>query len=231
MIITIDGPTASGKTTIARMLASKLEFYYLSSGLLFRGLAYALVHEYHYTQERLEKPRKEDIQEIIQQKRLVYQYDKDIKEQLFFDGKNITAFLRDQKISQYSSIIGIDNEVRNALAFLQHQIADNHDLIAEGRDMGSIIFPHALVKFYLTASLAVRAGRWAHDQQIKGHILTRQQAEEEVKIRDERDANRPLAPLCIPSSAIIIDDSALTKEEVLAHMQQSITLAQQNRRP
>lgn len=222
MIITIDGPTASGKTTIARILARKLNFYYLSSGLLFRGLAYTLVHEYRYQEEQLQNPRQEDIEKILQEKRLTYKYAPGTNEQLFLDGANITALLRDKKISQYSSMIATNIIVRTALAEFQHEIADDHNLVAEGRDMGSIIFPQASVKFYLTASLAARAERWRKDQDAKGRTLSFEQAQEEVKNRDERDANRIVAPLCIPENAIIIDDSVLSKEEVLALMEKEI---------
>lgn len=222
MIITIDGPAASGKTTISRMLARKLDFYYLSSGLLFRGLAYTLIHEYRYQEEQLNNPRKEDIERIFQEKRLAYAYDPNSGEQIFLDGINITLLLRDKKISQYSSMIATNNDVRSALALLQHDIARNHNLIAEGRDMGSIIFPNATVKFYLTASLAVRAERWRIDQESKGRILSTDQALIEVASRDKRDANRALAPLCIPQNAIIIDDSDLSKEKVLALMENEI---------
>ena len=222
MIITIDGPAASGKTTIARMLAKRLGYYYLSSGLLFRGLAYALVHEYRYNEKQLENPRKEDIERIFQEKRLVYTYASDTNEQLFLDGVNITALLHDKKFSQYSSMIAINIYVRALLAEFQHEIAKSHDLIAEGRDMGSIIFPQATIKFYLTASLAVRAERWRKDQELKGRTISLEQAEEEVKSRDERDANRILAPLSIPEGAIIIDDSNLHKDQVLAVMERAL---------
>lgn len=213
MIITIDGPSASGKSTIARMLANKLGFYYISSGLLFRGLAYALVHEYRYQEENLINPRPEHIEAILD--RFKYNYDLNTHEQLFFDNKNITSFLKNPKISTYASLIGTNLDVRNALAQLQRIIADNHNIIAEGRDMGSAIFPHADLKLFLTASLDVRAQRYQKDQHAKGRAITLEQAIQEIKDRDERDANRILAPLAIAQGAIIIDDSELSQQEVV----------------
>ena len=219
MIITIDGPTASGKTTIARMLAHKLGYYYLSSGLLFRGLAYALVHEYRYQEENILNPRTQDIEDACRLLHYVYENN---AEQLFFNEKNITDLLRENKISNYASMLGTNGSVRQHLAQLQHKIADDHDLIAEGRDMGSAIFPHAHIKFFLTASLDVRAERWAKDQRLKGRELSSAQAKEEVENRDARDMNRALAPLCVPKGAIIVDDSVLSQERVLIVMCQEI---------
>jgi CMP/dCMP kinase len=222
MIITIDGPTASGKTTVARMLAGKLHFYYISSGLLFRGLAYVLVHEYKYGRTQLENPQLADIQRALDPQRFVYQYNAATHEQLFFDNNNITSFLRDSAISTYASLLGTQDSVRTALEKLQHRIADHHNVVAEGRDTGSVIFPHAQIKFYLTASLEVRVARWAKDQQAKGRVITLEQAQAEVQERDERDASRALAPLCIPARAIIIDDSALAQQQVMELMELEI---------
>jgi CMP/dCMP kinase len=223
MIITIDGPAASGKSTLARLLAAKLGYYYLSSGLLFRGLAYVLMHEYHYHEEQFNNPREKDIQNAIN--RLEYAYDPREQEQLFFDGKNITLLLRDPQISRYSSILAPHAIVRAALNEWQHRIAASHSLVAEGRDMGSVVFPGAQVKFYLTASLEIRAQRWLKDQQSKGRSLSLAQAQEEIRSRDERDLNRSLAPLCVPQRAIIIDDSDLTKEQALAYILKEVEQA------
>jgi cytidylate kinase len=218
MIITIDGPTASGKTTIARLLAKKLGYYYLSSGLLFRGLAYVLVHDFFYTPDQLKNPREGDIAKALDLNNLVYSYDAQQGEQLIVNGKNITSELRSPAISQYSSIIGTNAMIRTALAAAQHRIADHYDLVAEGRDMGSVIFPNAQIKFFLTASVDVRAERWQKDQIAQGKKISLEEARGQIKIRDERDINRVLAPLCVPDGAIIIDDSAYNQQQVLEKM-------------
>lgn len=222
MIITIDGPTASGKTTIARMLAQHLNYYYLSSGMLFRGLAYVLVHKYNYGQKTIAHVQSQDLQDALDPARLVYSYSKEQGEQLFFDGMNIGNHLRDKIITEYASILATQARVRDALTIMQHRIADHHSMVAEGRDTGSVIFPQAQVKFYLTASLDARAKRWYHDQCAKGRTLTLAQAHTEVQKRDERDMNRELAPLVIPEKAMIIDDTDLLKEQVLARMLEHI---------
>ena len=101
--------------------------------------------------------------------------------------------------------------MRRALVALQHYLADSHDLVAEGRDTGSVVFPHAPIKFFLTASIEVRAARWQKDQHAKGNHLTLAQARTAVEQRDERDYNRAHGPLCVPQGAIEIDDSLLRK--------------------
>lgn len=222
MIITIDGPTASGKTSVARLLAAQLGYYYLSSGILFRGLAYVLVHYKKYNQDQLLHARLQDIEEIIDHDSFMYAYDTINQEQVYFNGVNITDHMRDAHISNYASIMAVNLDARSALTRVQRQIAQNRNIVAEGRDVGSVIFPHAPIKFFLTASLAVRAQRWFADQQAKGRILSLEQATLEVQTRDERDANRSVAPLIIPEGAYVVDSSALSKEEVVNVMQQQI---------
>lgn len=229
MIITIDGPSASGKTSIARMIAQHLNFYYLSSGMLFRGLAYILVHEFRYQENNIINVRLEDMQRALDPERFVYRYSNKQGEQLFFDGVDISNKLRNPQITQYSSLLGGQHMVRDALLQLQHTLADHHNLVAEGRDIGSTVFAQADIKFYLTASLQVRAQRWYHDQKAKEVHISREQALKEVQERDERDMNRVVAPLVIPKNAIIIDDSALSKEQVIALMLDHINNANQNR--
>lgn len=222
MIITIDGPTASGKSSVARMLAQHLHFYYLSSGILFRGLAYILIHEFHYQEKNIENVRIEDLCRAIDPKRFIYRYSIERGEQLFFDGIDISNHLRNPMITQYSSLLGGQPLVRDALLKLQHAIAGQHDLVAEGRDIGSTVFAQAEVKFYLTASLSVRVQRWYQDQKAKGVSISQDQALKNVQERDERDMNRSIAPLVIPENAIIIDSSALSKEQVLSIMLEHI---------
>ncbi len=222
MIITIDGPTASGKSSVARMLAQHLHFYYLSSGILFRGLAYILIHEFHYQEKNIENVRVEDLRRAIDPQRFIYRYSIDQNEQLFFDGADISNYLRNPTITQYSSLLGGQPVVRDALLKLQHTIAAQHNVVAEGRDIGSTVFAHAEVKFYLTASVSVRVQRWYHDQKAKGVSISPEQALKNVQERDERDMNRATAPLVIPENALIIDSSALSKDQVLSIMLEHI---------
>lgn len=222
MIITIDGPSISGKTSIARMLAQRLHFDYLPSGLLFRGLAYILVHQFGYHESQLAHPKINDIESALMPHHFEYRYAHETGEQLLWQGKDITLLLADQKIGKYASIIGTNQDIRNALAQLQHMIADAKNIVIDGRDAGSIIFPHARIKFFLTASLEVRALRWQKNQKEIGRDIFLDQAIQEITERDERDSNRAIAPLCIPEQAIVIDSSMLTKDQVLEKLLQEV---------
>ena len=180
------------------------------------------MHEFLYNPEQLKNPREEDIKKALAS--FKYMYDKQSGEHLLIHAKNITGQLRSQAISQYASIIGTNSTVRNHLAAIQHRIANSHDIVAEGRDMGSAIFPHAHIKFFLTASLDVRAARWQKDQKAKGKDLSFDEARKEVQIRDERDTARAIAPLVIPEGALIIDDSELDQQQVLKQMMQHVEI-------
>lgn len=215
MIITIDGPSISGKTSVALMLAQKLQFNYIASGLLFRGLAYVLMNQLRYHESQLHHPKQDDIEGALAHSHFKYIYSDQKGAQVFWKENDITSFLSDQKFGKYASIIGTNQSVRNALARLQHEIADNKDLVTDGRDAGSVIFPHADIKFFLTASREVRAHRWQKNQQKMGRDISYDQAVKEITERDERDSNRTIAPLRIPKDAIIIDNSDLTQEQTL----------------
>jgi CMP/dCMP kinase len=223
MIITIDGPVASGKSTISRILANKLEYYYVCSGLLYRAIAYILVDHYGYTPETLASVRAEDLAECIDTKKLQYSYDELSHERIFFDHEDITSYLKDKFVDNITSLVSVNKDVRKAVTALQHQIADDYNIVIDGRDVGSVVFPQAQLKFFVTASVAVRAERWRRDQERYNHHVSLQQAVKLITERDERDKNRAIAPLIIPDNAIVIDTSMLTIDQTIEKMMGYVT--------
>lgn len=215
MIITIDGPAASGKSTIARAVAKELGFFYINSGLLFRGIAYILVNKYVYTLEKLFFPDPLDLQEIFVENRLKYLFDDQFHEQLFFDLQDITPWLKTTIIDKAASIVSTSIIVRDQVYSMQRRLAQSFDIVVDGRDAGSIIFSEAQVKFFLTASLEIRAARWQKEQESKGNAQTAEQARHAVHERDERDSMRSVAPLTIPIDGVLIDNSLLTQQQTL----------------
>lgn len=218
MIITIDGPTASGKSSVGRALAKRLNFYYVYSGLIYRALAYLLINQKAYKQEQLKNPLAEDIARLLDQKHFVYRYDDQEQERVFFDAQDITPFLKDSFIDQAASIVSTNERVRSELRNVQRMIARSYDLVVDGRDAGSVVFPEAEYKFFLTASLEVRAERWRLQKLQLDEEFTAKQSCEQIATRDKRDQTRDIAPSIIPNDAIVIDNSALDIKETLDKM-------------
>jgi cytidylate kinase len=222
MIITIDGPVASGKSTIGRLLAHKLGAYYLYSGLLYRALAYLLMRDYGYTIATIGNPITDHVAALLKPERLTYTYDEPIGERISADGIDITFFLKDALIDQAASIMSTNNEVRTQLNVLQRQIAHDKTIIIDGRDAGSVVFPHAPYKFFLTAEAHERAQRWQKQQEQRGNSVTVTEALLFLHRRDHRDSTRSHAPLIIPHGAHVIDTTGMPIEAVVDTMRRMV---------
>lgn len=215
MIITIDGPVASGKSTISRILAHQLKYYYLCSGLLYRALGYLLINHYGYTLETVGAPRYEDIMRCFDPHSFLYHYAEDTQERIFFDGIDITPQLKERFMDKVASVVSVNEQVRTAITQIQRDIASEHNIVTDGRDVGSVVFPQAEYKFFVTASIDVRAMRWRKDQEKYGNHFSEQEAIAIITDRDERDKNRTIAPLIVPEGAIIIDTSDMSIEQTV----------------
>lgn len=223
MIITIDGPVASGKSTVSRIIAQKLGYYYLCSGLLYRALAYLLVNKCGYTAETIANPTQKDIAFCFDTQKFSYHYDEHSRERIFFDAVDITPYLKDSFIDKVTSIVSVNEYVRHAVTAIQRDIAAHHNITTDGRDVGSVVFPQAEFKFFVTASVAIRAERWRKDQEKYGNHIPEDEAMALITDRDNRDKNRDIAPLIIPTDAIVIDTSVLTIEQTVEKMMAYIT--------
>lgn len=218
MIITIDGPSASGKSTIGRKLAKHLGYYYAYSGLLFRALAYLLIHERGYKEYDLRNPRAEDIEYCFDPEQFYYQFNDQFQERVFFQEIDITPHLKISFIDQMSSILSINKRVRERIVAIQRDVARDYSVVVDGRDAGSVVFPDADIKFFLTASVEIRAERWRQEQIKIGNDYSREEAIEKINERDQRDRKRELAPLIIPDDAIVVDSSQMTVDQTVEKM-------------
>jgi CMP/dCMP kinase len=206
MIITIDGPTASGKSTIAYLLAQQLSAFYINSGLLFRAVGYV----------SLSNPAAVESETMTHffEEHVRYIYTPETNAELLYDTNNITPFLKTAEIDYAASIVAMHPFVRQAVLTYQRTLADDHStVVADGRDCGVVVFPQAEYKLYITASLDVRAYRWHLSQ--KNSSFTLEQCKEIVDQRDKRDAHRPVSPLRPADDALIIDTSHMTVEQVI----------------
>lgn len=218
MIITIDGPVASGKSTIGKLLAQKINAYYLYTGLLYRALAYLLMQKYKYTLATIGNPDLAKAELLLEPQRFIYRYTKQLGEHIVFDGTDITPFLKDAIIDQAASILSANNQVRTYLNKVQRTIADERTIVIDGRDAGSVVFAHAPYKFFLTADEKERAHRWQAQQASRGTIVSLDQALASIRSRDQRDSQRLHAPLIIPHGAHIIDTTGVSTQDIVTTM-------------
>lgn len=212
MIITIDGPTASGKSTVARLLAQRLNWYYLNSGLLYRAVAYLLQQKFGYNNEQLLHPTQSHLEHCLS----LIDYHYNAGARIMAEGRDITGELKTSSMDQAASLVATSSLVRHSLLAYQRTLAAHHDIVADGRDTGSVVFPQADYKFFLTASLQSRAKRWQHDQQRQGNYFGDRESSAHIEERDMRDSQRKDAPLVIATGAFVIDNSSMTIEETVS---------------
>ncbi len=222
MIITIDGPTASGKSSVARMLARDLSCYYLYSGLLYRALGYLLVRDYDYTLAQLAEPELTHMQAVLCDDGCVYQYDEHRGAQIFSYGESITHYLKTPEVDRYAYTVSADPQARAEILQFQRTLAQHHTIIADGRDCGTVVFPHAEHKFFLTADPAVRTRRWQLDQVRAGKEISFAESLAALHARDGSDVTRQHSPLIPAPDAQIIDNSELDLLQTLALFKQII---------
>ena len=217
MIITIDGPVASGKSTVAKALAKGLGFCYLNTGLLYRATAYALMHTLRIAEmidTTMEAVTKQDLDCVYD---LLFTYDH-VMLRVSFLGKDLTTELSQQRYEKPASMVASHSLVRMMLLDVQRDVAKRYDVIADGRDCGTVVFPQADVKFFLTASPDVRARRLFNDPKRKVSGTTLDEVKASLMQRDERDYKRAIAPLSVPVDALMVDNSDVSFEQSVAIM-------------
>jgi len=216
MIVTIDGPAASGKSTIAQAVAQEMDLYYIASGSLYRALSYILINHFGYSLKDINDPKEEALEKALDSKKFKYTYNKSTGVHIFFEDSEISALLKSELISSAASIMATNALVHKHLIQFQRKLAEDHSIIIDGRNCGSEVFPHAEVKIYMTASEEIRAKRWQKVQAKVGNHIDLQEALKEIKERDKRDSQRSVSPLMVPKNGIIIDNSAMDIKESVA---------------
>ena len=207
-VITIDGPSGAGKGTISRMLADKLGFHYLDSGALYRLLGLAAVRH----SVDLANPSSLS----VLAGHMDIDFDTSAKGlKVILEGENVTAELRSENTATLASQVASYPMVRTALLQRQQLFARSPGLIADGRDMGTVVFPEAPLKIYLTASAEERAQRRYKELLAKGENVSLRALEEQVRSRDERDMSRDASPLIPAADAVQLDTSELSIQEVM----------------
>lgn len=225
VVITIDGPVGSGKSSVAKLLAKNLDFYYLYTGLLYRAAAYVL----SVRTDLLPQPSSVcefDVARLTPKDLtclddISYSY-VDKKPVIAYKNEDITPALMKSGIDQAASCVSANQLVRFALIDAQRNIAQTYNVVADGRDCGSVVFPDASVKFYLTAAIDVRAQRLFNDATRSCGSVSLDDVKKSIIERDKRDQSRKVAPLVVPEGAIVIDNSDMTLEQTAQAMEGQI---------
>ena len=207
-VIAIDGPSGAGKSTIAKLIAKELGFEYLDTGALYRAVALSL-------RDSGVNPEDSDkrLGEILLRTHITY-----TSGSVFLHGRDVSEDIRSKEIDHYSSVFSAKKIVRDFLFDIQRNAASTSDIVVEGRDTTTVLFPNAWKKIYLDASLEERAKRRYLQFKEKGMYISIEEAKEDVMRRDKRDANRDIAPLKRADAALAIDSSNLSVEHVKEKM-------------
>lgn len=204
MIVAIDGPAGSGKTTVAKLVAKRLGFFYLDTGAIYRALTLKLLKcDLHL----------DDVEKICEILDTLSLEVKDSK--LFLDGEDVSEAIRDPEVDKRVSLVAKIPEVRERLLPLQRKLVSGKNAVVEGRDMGTVVFPEAEVKIFLTASLEERARRRWKELAQKGKAFLLEEVLEDLRRRDEIDSGREIAPLKVAPDAVVIDTTFKEIEEVV----------------
>ena len=214
--IAIDGPAGAGKSTIARRLAKELGYYYVDTGAIYRTVAYFL--------DLLGiSPKDVDgVERYIDELTVEIEYDEEGKQHMLMNGMDVTDDIRTPDISQKASLVSAHAMVREMLLDMQRDVAKKHNVIMDGRDIGTVVLPRATVKIFLTASAEVRAQRRTDEMLAKGQQANFQQVLKDIQQRDYQDSHREIAPLKRAKDAVLLDTSELDIDGVIAAMKDII---------
>jgi cytidylate kinase len=212
MIITLDGPAGTGKSTIAKRLSQRLNFAYIDTGAMYRSITY-VIKKKHIALNDLES-----ISNLLNPFPLKVVRTGD-RQHYFFEEEEITDLIRSQEVTDLVSDVAQIEVIRSAMVSIQRQLAEGINAIFEGRDLGSVVFPEAELKFFLTARLEVCARRRYKEILLKhGSVApswTEEMVRESLDKRNQQDSSRKISPLKQPEGAIVIDTSDLTIDEIV----------------
>jgi cytidylate kinase len=210
VVIAIDGPAASGKSTVAYLLAKELGFTYLDTGAMYRAFTWKVLNS------DLDLEDRRSLSELAATVRITLSARSSSPEiQVWVDGKEVSSLIRSPEVNKWVSRVSSIPGVRKALVEAQRKIAQKSSVVAEGRDMGTVVFPQADVKIFLVASLEERARRRWRELQDRGISCRWQEVKEEIYLRDKLDSERETSPLKRAPDAFLVDNTRLNISETL----------------
>lgn len=213
-VVTIDGPAGAGKSTVSKLIAKRFSFFYLDTGAIYRAVAYQMnAFDGEKTEETAIKVSRVSGIEVTNKNGMF---------RISVEGKDITDLIRTEKIGFLASKISAIPAVRENLLEIQRRIGAAGGVVAEGRDMGTVVFPDAEIKFYLDASVQERAKRRYKELVARNEKRSLIEVENDIIARDRQDSERAAAPLTIPKDAVVIDSTDKTIYEIVDNMSDAI---------
>jgi len=209
-VVTIDGPSGSGKSTTSKLLAKRLSYSFLDTGAMYRAFALLAL------ENGVESDRKRFIP-LLENFSISFVQSEDVQ-RVICNNRDVTDLIRTPQVSMWASTLSKEKEVREKMGFLQRQIGEKGKVVAEGRDMGTVVFYDAFAKFFLVATAEVRAERRYKELKDKNVDISFPDVLADIIKRDEQDSSRDIAPLKPAADAIIIDSSDLSISEVVDKM-------------
>ena len=208
MQVAIDGPASSGKSTISKLIAKKNHFVYLDTGAMYRVVTLAVLRN------NISLDDYEAIEKLVQTIEIGFSM-QDGKQSVFMNGEDVTDEIRSVEVTRNVSAVSALKEVRTRLVHLQQEIAENHSIIMDGRDIGTVVLPQAEIKIFLVASVEERARRRFIENQEKGIEMSYEELVEDIRRRDHIDSTRKESPLRKAEDAIEVDTTKMTIEDVV----------------
>lgn len=211
LVIAIDGPAGAGKSTVSKALARKLSYVYLDTGALYRAIAYKILEEGI-------SPDNEKLLSDLCNRTNIHLKNIDGNLNVFIDSENVTDKIRTEEVGLLASTVSAMPIVREALLSIQREVGQKGGIVAEGRDMGTVVFPEADCKFYLDAGTEERVKRRYNELITRGNKTDYQKIKRDLIVRDQQDQEREIAPLKVSQDAIIIDSTNISIAGVVEKM-------------
>ena len=215
MIIAIDGPSGAGKSTLGRMLARALGYLYIDTGAMYRAVALAVI------ESKVSLADKQAIAAIAERASIKLEGDPDSL-RVSLENRDVSEDIRTEEVSHAASVISTIPEVRRTLVERQRKLGSRGGVVLDGRDISTVVFPDADIKFYLTARPTERAARRYNEDRLRERDTTFEETLTDINTRDERDSTRADSPLAIGENSIVIDSTELSIEEVFERMMAAI---------
>ncbi len=217
MIVAIDGPAGTGKGTVAKLISERLDFVYIDTGAMYRCITLKMIRE------NISLDEEEKIKDLLERTKITFKNLGD-KQHVYLDGEDVSDLIRKPNVNELVSPVSAIKIIRIKMVELQRKLGEEGNVIMEGRDITTVVFPNAEVKIYLDAKLEIRAERRYKELIARGNDVTYEDTLESIRKRDKNDMEKEMGALKIAEDAVVIDTSNMTIEEVYDKIKEIIEL-------